>query len=540
MARLAVDPTERPDPVELLSDAEYDEVRRREWAELERHRVRKHGDHDQSSHGSWASGAATATSSGPPEGNRPSYAPWDDSKTEDENKAASDAAYAARDRWDAAMNRAVALGQIAPSDAEARGWSDDYARAAEVKPLPEVLYHATGALQEVMDSGLKTRDELGGREALGGGTSDTISFTTDRALAERIADVLVEASEVARGDISLDDIMERADALGVGDRIRQLPEWTRYERHVKFSTSSGLYTAADIAEREGGEGWVPQPGTFSAVGGDGVQRYGSFERPETPEEAASARFAVYTRFLAYQEEQGGPADPMFFGIDPSDLVDIDPANVGVVEARPKPGAMGYQVGGMAEWRTWTGETVTVTNLRKHGDHDQSEHGNWARGGSKGSWVEPKGLSDADFEERYGQERPKEGTGNCYEAAVHTIADILDPTMDDEAYEREKARYQVVHGVVLGRGELEGVRFDHAWVERTDEPPDMSGLDPDQAEMFRESFSWVTVIDRSNGMEVELPREVYYALGDVDQETVRRFTWDEAVDQMAESRVYGPW
>ena len=78
--------------------------------------------------------------------------------------------------------------------------------------------------------------------------------------------------------------------------------------------------------------------------------------------------------------------------------------------------------------------------------------------------------------------------------------------------------RLVHAEVAGQGPLAGVTFGHAWV-----------LDGD------------TVIDRSNGRDVVMPRQLYYALGHVDEianEYV--YSWSETRDKLREFEHYGPW
>ena len=478
----------------------------------------KHGDgsHDEADHGNWASGGAAVEPAEPPSEPRPDYYPWDDSKTEAENTAASQKRYAERAAWDMQMARAVALGSITADEAKEQGWSDPGVGTIEnVQPLPAELYHATTALSQVMESGLKTRAELNDEAGLGGGTDNTISFTTDQALAERIAETLAEAGEVARGDITFDDLMARADEAGFGDRIREMPGFDKYVAHVKYSNAPGLWDAEGIAAKEGPGDWKPMEGSYSVTGNDGVTRYASWQRSETPEEATSARFEVYRKFLAFQEEAGGPADPMFWSPDFDALARIDPGNVGVVRAQPVPGAMGYPTSGMSEWRTWSGDAVKVEQLvrkmravAKHADHDQSSHGNWARGGSEAGSEIP-GLSRIPA--KLAAEHPWEaGAGNCYPAAATIMIDLG----------RQLEDPRVVHAEVTGRGPVAGIRFGHAWVE----------YGPGDNRM---------VLDLANGNDViDIPAAVYRALGQAD--IIGEYDWEETLSLLVESGNYGPW
>ncbi len=97
-----------------------------------------------------------------------------------------------------------------------------------------------------------------------------------------------------------------------------------------------------------------------------------------------------------------------------------------------------------------------------------------------------------------------GKGDCYEVAGNAVFEDALP-----------ARRQIVHGTVSGQGHLTGVRFGHAWVEVDD-----------------------TVFDLSNGRAIIMPRDEYYALGEISNP--RRYTVAEARKLMLAHEHYGPW
>lgn len=86
-------------------------------------------------------------------------------------------------------------------------------------------------------------------------------------------------------------------------------------------------------------------------------------------------------------------------------------------------------------------------------------------------------------------------------------------------------WTLVHGLVTGQGPVEGVRFGHAWLERR--------IEVDGHPV------WV-VRDVANGKDVELPRALYYAVGDVRAEEVARYDADEARRRAIKTGHYGPW
>lgn len=95
-------------------------------------------------------------------------------------------------------------------------------------------------------------------------------------------------------------------------------------------------------------------------------------------------------------------------------------------------------------------------------------------------------------------------GDCYHVAAVLVAFEGFPGL-------------VCHGEATGQGAIEGVRFGHAWVEVDD-----------------------TVFDFSNGGSHVLPRDRYYALGEIDEKEVRRYTKDETLAWMLKTHHYGPW
>ena len=119
-------------------------------------------------------------------------------------------------------------------------------------------------------------------------------------------------------------------------------------------------------------------------------------------------------------------------------------------------------------------------------------------------------------------------GDCYEAAGRYMMDECDVKGGCEGL-------VLVHGEVGGQGALDGVRFGHAWVEKGG-----------------------TVIDKSNGRNITMPKVMYYAIGQVqniDPEkwgkpefghdvftdgNLHKYTWEEARAKILETGVWGPW
>jgi len=119
-------------------------------------------------------------------------------------------------------------------------------------------------------------------------------------------------------------------------------------------------------------------------------------------------------------------------------------------------------------------------------------------------------------------------GDCYEAAGKYIMDMCNDS---------GCHSTLVHGEVAGQGPLAGVRYGHAWVEDGN-----------------------TVIDKSNGRDLEMPKAIYYAIGQIaspdmskwgtpegmqDPElfsggNLHKYTWEEAREKILEYGHWGPW
>ena len=105
--------------------------------------------------------------------------------------------------------------------------------------------------------------------------------------------------------------------------------------------------------------------------------------------------------------------------------------------------------------------------------------------------------------------PRSNTGgDCYEAAGKYM---FENRMAD-------CNLVLVHGEVVGQGALEGVTYGHAWVE-----------------------DGGTVIDKSNGRDIRLPKVLYYALGQIDQigNTVQ-YSWPDTREKILNYEHWGPW
>ena len=125
----------------------------------------------------------------------------------------------------------------------------------------------------------------------------------------------------------------------------------------------------------------------------------------------------------------------------------------------------------------------------------------------------KGQSDPRpvDEESCGVHRHAGGAGDCYEAnGRYFMNQAVSPGSDKGM--------RLVHGEVTGQGSLSGVNYGHAWIEDGN-----------------------TVLDKSNGRNVRMPKDVYYALGQIDRnDNIHVYKPEEFRRKVMQHEHWGPW
>ena len=109
------------------------------------------------------------------------------------------------------------------------------------------------------------------------------------------------------------------------------------------------------------------------------------------------------------------------------------------------------------------------------------------------------------------------TGDCYEAAANYVINhsglirFLAPPGATP-----NPSLILVHGEVTGQGRIEGTKYGHAWVEDGDR-----------------------VIDVSNGRDLRMSKQAYYALGGIG-DNLHVYSPEEARRKLVDYGHYGPW
>jgi len=112
-------------------------------------------------------------------------------------------------------------------------------------------------------------------------------------------------------------------------------------------------------------------------------------------------------------------------------------------------------------------------------------------------------------------------GDCFEVSLNEIAFPM-----GEFAGNDTAR--LVHGTVIGQGEIEGIPYAHAWIEFDMFVPGPGGR------QYPVRFA----VDRAVGRDIRMPAELYRRMGQVSNAV--EYTEREARRKAMQSGHYGPW
>ncbi len=148
---------------------------------------------------------------------------------------------------------------------------------------------------------------------------------------------------------------KQGDPLPEG--VQNLLEGVTRKSTTGLPKGTKFYTAENVEELLG-------PGSFvrpedEATGSVGPRRWFFAYQKDTPQEVQRKRFEFYKTFAAMREFSTGRFDPLFYLSDVEGLAATDPDQIAVLKFKPAPGAMGFQMSALGEWRTTTGEAVEL-------------------------------------------------------------------------------------------------------------------------------------------------------------------------------------
>ena len=215
--------------------------------------------------------------------------------------------------------------------ASSKNWLSKIATAGSL-----VAYHATTAGTKIMSEGFKTRQQLSERAALGGGSSDSISFTTNWDVAKGIVDAFILACEISEG--SLPFIKDHFNSLkpDVQQSVRGmftaahggsidtlLDGWTRDGVFSFFSNKEKdkkALTQEEIVQR----GYRLNPQEYDIDG-----KYYSWLRPMDQDEI---NYVLYSYLKSYFAGNPEVYNPVFFGTSIENFKNIRREDIGIVTA----------------------------------------------------------------------------------------------------------------------------------------------------------------------------------------------------------------
>jgi len=94
-------------------------------------------------------------------------------------------------------------------------------------------------------------------------------------------------------------------------------------------------------------------------------------------------------------------------------------------------------------------------------------------------------------------------GDCFVVSLHKFLENTN-------------KYKLVHGVVTGQGVLDGLQYNHAWVEDGN-----------------------TVIDMTLPPNMQrFPKDAYYAIGQI--QITRKYNAQQVYEMIDKYETYGPW
>lgn len=195
-----------------------------------------------------------------------------------------------------------------------------------------ILYHTTMDGPSILEQGFKTREQLGGASALGGGTDQAISFTTDYGIAKGIFDGFILMWQMANSPQPLEDIRNHLQSSdpAIRDKISQhisnaqgrldllLDGW----KPGRASAGGGPKTLEELEQ----SGFKPVPNESGVpVGG----KYFFWLEPIADKDIDDLIYHYVQSYLMFTPDV---YNPLFYGTSPSNFRGMSRENIGIITA----------------------------------------------------------------------------------------------------------------------------------------------------------------------------------------------------------------
>ena len=209
-----------------------------------------------------------------------------------------------------------------------------------------IVYHATMAGNKILGEGFKTRVEVGEKAVLGGGTSNSVSFTTDWSTAKGIFDAVIFFWEIANAPNSVNAVKTHFNSLPdklKSETIKMLQAVHGGNPKLLPVLMDGMildgslnmfgnnihdkplnidqmnqYQYKPFIDQETNEEWGVVDG-----------RYYNWLRPMTPDEIHKF---IYSYVKAYLAANPQVYNPIFFGSDTKNFIGVNRNDIGIITA----------------------------------------------------------------------------------------------------------------------------------------------------------------------------------------------------------------
>lgn len=197
-----------------------------------------------------------------------------------------------------------------------------------------IAYHATVSGAKILAEGFKTRDQLSGQTGLGGGSSNSVSLTTDWHVAKGIFDSYLFASQIASSPNPLEAAKQNFQNLppDIKSAVQQMVESSIGDPSIVLDgwQKDGVFGWSDFKrpmtlEQLQQAGFRPYPdGTGIS---DGL--YYNWIRPQNPKETNEV---LYSYLKAYHYGNPNVYNPLFFGTGIEAFKNLNRNDIGIITA----------------------------------------------------------------------------------------------------------------------------------------------------------------------------------------------------------------